>query len=689
MNQETPTAPTTPPPPAVTVDVLRRVVEKKMVGQTASPVYARLEVDWDLPYDIGGVWVKVGPTREKWPVQRLFKACEVREKAITLEKEDPYLGGYEPEIWKETDWRLAELRCTFPGEPIVLGGLGGNGAGKSHYFGKRFAMCMAENGGWYCIQLAFDQSGSRKVPQTIVHDYLPKELRPESGKLKKTANTKLSWNGVNGWTDDTFGLENGSSAEFKFYGGGDIKSMEGLRPDFVWADEMVPLEWVRAADRRLVTKSEQSRAIIPQLKEALAARARGEVDAWEKYLRPILAKLFQGVCAVSFTPAKGYNQTIGMLTAGAKILWEVEAELLPLTRDGEIIGHEKVPRVLYNAKERAVTMFFHISDNRHGGNWEAQQKRLAGQSRSEKLWQAYGVATKMAGVQFPLFKQAAHVRPLSFLPGRGCWFHVVDPCNGRNWFMQWWKVAPNPMGRPLLFCAREWPQPNDYIVAGDVGNPGEWATLEPRAAQGNSKKASVREDGERGPAQQCWGLGFRQMADEIERVERELWELERKLHGNAAAHGENGRILVQDGCRIMDSRSYSSETQNQGGSVTLAQTMAQYELFFCKAGRDSGAEAGKSVIKEGVDMINDRLFYNQQMAVLDPKTGLYVFHGQSPSMVYAENCENSIFCMGNWTGRDGGEGATKDPVDVTRYLTIADPQPLEPEDLEPWGGGSY
>lgn len=692
---QTTAPPSEPPPnaaaPEAPVDVMRRVVEKRLAEQEPHVIYAKWEVDWSLPYDLGGMWVRMGATHQKWSMTKLYRALDVRREAITVEKEDPYRGGYEPEIWHEADWRLAELRCTFPGEDLIIAALGGQGSGKSYYFGKRFAKCMAENEDWLCLQLSLDQDGSREIPQRIIYEHLPPEEKNlETGKRKKTGATKLSYNTVNGFTDDTFGLENKCRANFKFYGGGDINSLEGIRPDLIWADEMVPWDWVRSGRRRLVTKAEKSHALIPLLKEALAARAHKEPDAYEKYLRPLLAKLFQGVFPVSFTPKNGYSRTVANLTEGAKTLVEVAAELLPITQHGKVIGHEKVPRVQVNLKERALIMYFHISDNRHGGNWEAQKKDLALRSREERLWRAYGVATKLVGVQFPLFNRAAQVRPLAWLPKQGCWYHVVDPCSdGRNWFMQWWKCAPNPVGQPLLFCAREWPQPGDFIVAGDVGNPGEWAVLEEGRVEAGRKKAQVKVDGERGPAQRCWGLGYRQYAEEIERVERELWHCEQGLFGSEAAPGIDGRILLQDGCRIMDSRSGNTASQTHGESLTVREIMAQYRLYFSSAGRDSGAEAGSTHVKEGVGMINDRLFYDVNQAELDPKTGLYVFHGHAPSLMIAEPCENTIFALSNWTGQDGGQGATKDPVDTTRYLVIANPQPIEADDLLPYGGGGY
>lgn len=668
---------------------LKAALEPILEEQAEHPVYGRLRVLWEDAAEGKPLPVQIGarPVMAMAP-QQILDFIDERARMIGDELADPYRHGYEPAIWREADWRLAELRLENPGDPIIFAVLGGNGSGKSYYGASRFDMAMAENDDWLCWQHSLDEDSSREVPQRIIYSYLPQEFRSETGKLKKSAQTKLTYNKVNGFTDNAFGLPNGSRALFKFYGGGDVNALEGPRPDFVWADEMVPLDWVEGSCRRLVTKAGLSRKLVPALEKAMAVRREiiakyGHVpelmqvklaEAWRTHLRPLLPRLLQGVCLVTFTPKNGYTQTVGLLTAQARVVEEVEAELLPKMKDGQIIGYEKVPRVLWNTAEEVPTavMFFHIYDNPHGGNWESQKKRLNKLTREEKLWQAYGVATKIAGVALPRFSRTAHVRPLDMLPKVGTWYHVVDPCtDGRNWFMLWVKVCPNPIGPPLLWVAREWPQQGDWIVAGNVGNPGPWAMLRSQSkADGKKKSGAAKADGERGPAQKLWGLGFREYADEIERVERELYKLERRLKGDEGWENAEGRIEVYPGCRIMDSRSGNTENQNHGGSETLISTMDGYKLYFYPAGRDSGAEAGSTKIKEGVTMINDRLFYDEESAELLPE-GVYRYHGRAPSLYIAETCQNLIFCASVWTGQDGGEGATKDPIDTLRYLVIS------------------
>jgi len=39
----------------------------------------------------------------------------------------------------------------------------------------------------------------------------------------------------------------------------------------------------------------------------------------------------------------------------------------------------------------------------------------------------------------------------------------------------------------------------------------------------------------------------------------------------------------------------------------------------------------------------------------------------------SDNCKNLIYCLKEWTGADGEKGATKDPIDCLRYLSVMSP----------------
>lgn len=644
-----------------------------IAAQPDDPVEPRIEAAL-RPDGLVDVTV-AGVTRTVTP-DRVLDFTEGRKRTIANRNEDPYRYGWEPEVWRETDWRIAELRCQFPGEPIIVAALGGNGSSKTWYAAKRTAMAMVENHDWLVWQFALEEKTSRETPQRYTYRSLPTEYRTETGKLKKGASTKLAYNEANGFTDNTFSLGNKCRLNFIFYNS-NIKALEGPRPDFAWADEEIPKQWIETVMGRLITKAGFSRALVPRLREALAARAAGDPAAYERLLRPLVPSLLQGVLLITFTPRSGYTPAVGLLVNDAVTVHEVPAEILPRMKEGQPDGFEMVPRLKWNHKEKAAILYFHVYDNVFGGNWEAMKSQLSTKSREEKLWKAYGVAVKTAGVQFPLFSRAAHVRSLDRLPKEGTWYHIADPCDrGRPWFMLWAKVDVHGN----KFIAREWPQPGDWIDANDIGDPGMWAI------QSEGKK----HDGDRGPAQGSWGLGFRQMAEEIERVERELFREERRLAGDPDWREAKGRIAIAQecGCRIMDGRVANTETQTHGESETIIQIMERYGLSFVSAGRDSGAEQGTTTVREGVAMIVDALNYDTKLAEIQPD-GTLRFDGRAPTLIVASQCENTVWCMQNWTGRDGGEGASKDPVDTVRYLVIAGPMHYTADMLAPGGGGHY
>jgi hypothetical protein len=114
-----------------------------------------------------------------------------------------------------------------------------------------------------------------------------------------------------------------------------------------------------------------------------------------------------------------------------------------------------------------------------------------------------------------------------------------------------------------------------------------------------------------------------------------------------------------------------------GESLTLIQIMDEFKLHFISAGRDSGAEAGQTHVKEGVAMLNDSLSYDEEMVELT-EGGIYKFNGKAPTMYVSEVCKNMIFCASNWTGLGGGANPMKDPIDVWRYLRIAGPTHFVP-----------
>jgi hypothetical protein len=80
------------------------------------------------------------------------------------------------------------------------------------------------------------------------------------------------------------------------------------------------------------------------------------------------------------------------------------------------------------------------------------------------------------------------------------------------------------------------------------------------------------------------------------------------------------------------------------------------------------AASGKS-IKEGIDLINDKLYYDEGTKIGEYSKDLARIN--VPQLMVSERCPNVIFALKEWTGRDGPEGACKDFVDLLRYALLA------------------
>jgi hypothetical protein len=390
---------------------------------------------------------------------------------------------------------------------------------------------------------------------------------------------------------------------------------------------------------------------------------------------------------MTYTAKSGYTPTVAAFLENGRVMREIDATLLAKTdtKTGEACGFENVPKLIYCDDPQRRMMFLHAWDNPWGGNWEGMQKSTAKMSRTEILWWCYGVAEKIGDSPFPNFNVQAHVRPDICMPREGTWYHIVDPVasGGRAWFQIWAIVSGETRGTVQpgdIFVAFEWPK-EDWHVR-DVGFMGKWAEPGGKAGQGV-----------RGPAQRSLGWGYRRQKEEIAAVEKKLWTIQNpddvlKVRGTNERDGEP-RIKIRDGNRIMDSRAANTEKENESESKTLIDWMAEDSsptlkdgLDFMPAGRDSGAATGQTRVHPGEQMINDRLYFDKELAELDPKTGWLVVPpalGKGPGLYISEGCTNLIAAMRNYPGiLNGADSAFKDPIDCLRYLVIADPYHRKP-----------
>jgi len=591
-----------------------------------------------------------------------------RAQAIELMRSDPYHHGWLADKADDFHWEVLRCRLANPRVPITANVWGGNGSGKSVLCAAIMArVCVdsqtIDSSRMIAWAFALNQKNSQEIQQANIYEWFPVEYRDPSGKpFKRNAAAGMTFS-AGKFTDNEFKLPNGSKAEFRFYGdNSDMqRGLEGPRPFFVWSDEEIPQPWIESINNRLITMAGKTDAFIGKWKRMLEEK---QANPSLKFPRDLWWQLYMGVHLISYTCKGGYTPAVRAMNTGATVVRSIEAELLP-NKDGS--GYEKVPELIRSASGNAFAMRFFAWENPWGGNWDGIKAALSGSPREKVLWMAYGVAEQTTDVVMTNWNRAAHVRPETRLPKHGTWYLICDPTDAkRNWFMKWYKIDT----QQITFLAREWPQEDDHVPG--FGLLGPWAV----------PSAGKRFDGDRGPAQKRVIHSFSDYAREIERVESEIEALEMRLHGHSDI---KDRRRVR---RIMDARFANTESMSHADSETAIEAMEKHGYYFEPSGKGGGGESNVRTIKERTGFVQDLLAYDATRVTLDEATGTYTFEGKAPLLYVCDRCTNTIFTMENWTNRDGGEGACKDPADCDGYYATCRPEHIDRSE-QGFRGGEY
>ena len=407
---------------------------------------------------------------------------ELRQQRIALEQSDPWRYGYIPEVWGLVDEAIRLQK-----KEILI--LGGNRSSKSMCCARKAmeVLLSGKNKTVWCLQATFDNS--IEMQQPLLWHYLPVELK--NARKGKVCN--ISFSQKMGFSQAKFILPNGSECVFRHYSQKE-DVIEGGNCDLIWADELVPLNWVETLRYRLVTRS--------------------------------------GLLLISFTPIQGWTPTIREYLDGATTISRVHAPLLPAGTMGR--ANRQVPRIQQPQRSNARIIYFHSSDNPFGG-YESMVSTLEGAPLEEILVRAYGIPSKSAVARFPKFRDRVHIVPPDQIPSKGTNYHICDPASGRNWFMIWVRVTEEG----TWYIYREWPSPGSYIPS--VGDPGDWATTD-----------GAKIDGKAGPAQQSYGWGLNRYQEEIERLEAEDPEpvvqrwMDSSYGGSPSLNADSATTLIEE-----------------------------------------------------------------------------------------------------------------------------------------------
>lgn len=638
------------------IHALRTHLDAELATQTEHLVWTRIKVLWSQPHDIHSVWVDLGGTLQQMGPREVIEAKAARERRIGLAKSEALRHCWEPEVWRETDLRMARKRLDHPGVVLEVLVTGGIRSGKTYGCTRRVMASFLYTEDSKVWVLDETETTSKRWHQGEVHHFLPPELDTATGKMKRDKTTKFNYAEGSGFTDNMFNVhwqardENGNPVngggmwEHRFYGA-DIATLQGAELTCANSDELVPRSVCDSVRERLLSRAQDT------ARPAFLARIRAAVrllEAGERLPVPLLGAIYHSTHFVSFTPKEGYSSTVADFLDGAVTVAEVPATLMP----GKMVPRFKQPK-----KATRLIVYLHTYDNPFKGNWPGMVSDCEGKTEDEIRILAYGDIQKNWNVKFTGFKDTVHVvHDRSLIPRVGTWREVVDPAGARPWAMSW--QLCDAMGK--VWIVREWPQEGTDIPG--IGDPGAWAI----------SSRTGKKNGDKGPAQLLrLGWGFADYTREIWRVRMEIgaWWLAQK--GTVKLHWKNRPDWTLEGSPIeveesyMDSRFANYRSKTSGGDMTLIESMADQEnaLEFRPAPGDS--------LDEGDSYIISALSHDARR----PVDAL-----NSPALYFWHECRGHIYAMQNYCTNEFTEGtkasdeACKDFRDTTAMGLLAYPE---------------
>ncbi len=352
---------------------------------------------------------------EKYGADKVAELLTLREDKILAEKLDPYRHGFDLPHWKEADEMLKENS-----EVLILGG---NRASKTEWAAKRVVQTLinVKDARVWCLHTT--NQSSIQMQQNVIFKYLPSEFK----ELRKNKVQNVQYTQKNGFSDNTFILPNKSQCFFMNYAQKrDV--IEGGEVDFIWCDELVPLDWIETLRYRAVTR--------------------------------------MGKLVVTFTPISGYSSVVKEYVSGANIIETKPSPLLPDTINVSGCPRGHMPFKAKSFSRPSGVMWFHSQLNPYNP-FEQLKKTLTGKKPYEIKIRAYGWADNISGSQFPRFMPDLNVVKAESIPKEGTNYMVCDPAGARNWFMLWMRVTDDGS----MYIYREFPDLSDGEWALPSGDP--------------------------------------------------------------------------------------------------------------------------------------------------------------------------------------------------------------------------
>lgn len=324
---------------------------------------------------------------------------------------------------------------------------------------------------------------------------------------------------------------------------------------------------------------------------------------------------YHGRLILTFTTITGWTPLIQDIMGKTKTI---------KSRFAPIVGRELPIMQESLSRPGTVIYYFWTEDNAFIDTRDFLDK-IKGRPKDEILARAYGIPTKAVAGVFPGFNKEINVIPHEKLPwlpanlktdkkGNPIPYKVTRYMSidpaGSKAWFMAW-VAIDALGTWWVY--REHPDHDDWALPGN--------TVE----------------GKPGPAQKGQKLGIKGYVELVQGIEK-----------------EDGAEIFE---RYIDPRMGAAERQSEDGATTIISDLDDAGMSVIPA---PGVD-----IENGIQLLNNLLAWDENK----PRDSM-----NSPKLYISDRCQNIIFALSEYTAKGGSNEATKDPVDVLRYLAVSDIQ---------------
>jgi hypothetical protein len=324
---------------------------------------------------------------------------------------------------------------------------------------------------------------------------------------------------------------------------------------------------------------------------------------------------YHGRIILTFTTITGWTPLIQDILGKTKTI---------KTRFAPLLGRELPIMQESLSRPGTVIYYFWTEHNAFIDTLDFLDK-IKTRSKDEILARAYGIPTKSVTSVFPGFNKEINVIPHEKLP----WL-APNLKKDKKGDLVPYKItrymAIDPAGSKAWFMAwvaidalgtwwvyREHPDNDDWALPGN--------TVE----------------GKPGPAQKGQKLGIKGYVELINGIEK-----------------EDGAEVFE---RYIDPRMGAAERQSEDGATTIISDLDDAGMTVIPA---PGVD-----IENGIQLLNNLFAWDETK----PRDSL-----NSPKIYISDRCQNIIYALSEYTAQGGNKEATKDCVDVLRYLAVSDVQ---------------